>query len=40
MLSYVPLTKDQAAPLEDIEPGELNQPISVHQVIYLAETLN
>lgn len=28
---YVKLTKDQA-PLEDIKPGELNQPIDVPQV--------
>ncbi|KAI5673425.1 hypothetical protein M9H77_13789 [Catharanthus roseus] len=27
---YVKLTKDQA-PIEDIKPGELNQPIEVHQ---------
>lgn len=30
---YVKLTKDQA-PLEDIKPGELNQPIEVPQVLY------
>lgn len=29
---YVKLTKDQA-PVEDIKPGELNQPIEVPQVI-------
>lgn len=29
---YVKLTKDQA-PLEDITPGELNQPIEVPQVL-------
>lgn len=28
---YVKLTKDQA-PVEDIKPGELNQPIEVPQV--------
>jgi hypothetical protein len=28
---YVKLTKDQK-PLEDIKPGELNQPIEVPQV--------
>lgn len=28
---YVKLTKDQA-PLEDIKPGELNQPVEVPQV--------
>lgn len=28
---YVKLTKDQV-PLEDIKPGELNQPIDVPQV--------
>lgn len=30
---YVKLTKDQG-PLEDIKPGELNQPIDVPQVSY------
>ena len=30
---YVKLTKDQV-PLEDIKPGELNQPIDVPQVQY------
>lgn len=29
---YVKLTKDQAAPVEDIRPGELNQPIDVPQL--------
>ncbi|XP_034905688.1 cell number regulator 6 [Populus alba] len=28
---YVPLTREQEAPVEDIEPGELNQPINVSQ---------
>ncbi|XP_078173940.1 cell number regulator 6-like [Carex rostrata] len=32
MSSYVKLTKDQAAPLEDIKAGELNQPIRVPQL--------
>lgn len=32
---YVKLTKDQA-PLEDIKPGELNQPIEVPQVFYFS----
>ena len=31
---YVKLTKDQA-PLEDIKPGELNQPIDVPQVFII-----
>ena len=31
---YVKLTKDQA-PLDDIKPGELNQPIEVPQVLYM-----
>jgi hypothetical protein len=30
---YVKLTKDQV-PVEDIKPGELNQPIEVPQVFY------
>jgi hypothetical protein len=30
---YVKLTKDQA-PLEEITPGELNQPIQVPQVLF------
>lgn len=30
--SYVKLSKDQTTPLEDIVPGELNQPIEVPQV--------
>ncbi|KAJ1692812.1 hypothetical protein LUZ63_009510 [Rhynchospora breviuscula] len=30
--SYVKLTKEQAAPTEDITPGELNQPIRVPQL--------
>lgn len=30
---YVKLTKDQA-PVEDIRPGELNQPIEVPQVLF------
>ena len=30
---YVKLTKDQG-PLEDIKPGELNQPIEVPQVFF------
>ncbi|KAK1304777.1 Cell number regulator 6 [Acorus calamus] len=29
---YVKLTKDQDAPLEDIRPGELNQPVQVPQL--------
>ncbi|KAM7272567.1 hypothetical protein ACFE04_027230 [Oxalis oulophora] len=29
---YVKLTKDQEAPLDDIRPGELNQPIDVPQL--------
>lgn len=29
---YVKLTKDQDAPLEEIRPGELNQPVRVPQV--------
>ncbi|CDP05338.1 unnamed protein product [Coffea canephora] len=29
---YVKLTKEQAAPSEDIKPGELNQPIEVPQL--------
>lgn len=33
---YVKLTRDrEQAPLEDITPGELNQPIEVTQVIIL-----
>jgi hypothetical protein len=32
---YVPLTREQEAPVEDIEPGELNQPINVSQVLYI-----
>lgn len=32
---YVKLNKDQA-PLEDIKPGELNQPIEVPQVFTLS----
>lgn len=32
---YVKLTKDQA-PLEEIKPGELNQPIEVPQVFYFS----
>lgn len=35
---YVKLTKDQA-PLEDIKPGELNQPIDVPQVFILLLSL-
>lgn len=31
---YVKLTKDQA-PLEEIKPGELNQPIDVPQVQFV-----
>lgn len=31
---YVKLTKDQA-PMEDIKPGELNQPIDVPQVQFV-----
>ncbi|KAL9396730.1 hypothetical protein Peur_010983 [Populus x canadensis] len=31
---YVPLTREQEAPVEDIEPGELNQPINVSQVLF------
>lgn len=31
---YVKLTKDQA-PVEDIRPGELNQPIEVPQVLLI-----
>lgn len=34
---YVKLTKDQA-PLEEIKPGELNQPIDVPQVVSLHKT--
>lgn len=30
---YVKLTKEQEAPTEDINPGELNQPIEVPQVL-------
>ncbi|URE14797.1 cell number regulator 6-like [Musa troglodytarum] len=30
--SYVKLTKDQAVPLEEIRPGELNQPVRVPQL--------
>lgn len=33
---YVKLTKDQA-PMEDIEPGELNQPIDVPQVLFFCK---
>lgn len=29
---YVKLTKDQDAPMEEIRPGELNQPVRVPQV--------
>lgn len=29
---YVKLTKDQDAPVEEIRPGELNQPVEVPQV--------
>lgn len=29
---YVKLTKDQDVPLEEIRPGELNQPVRVPQV--------
>lgn len=39
---YVKLTKEQAAPSEDIKPGELNQPIDVPQVFlffFLARVL-
>lgn len=32
---YVRLTKDQG-PLEDITPGELNQPIQVPQVFFFS----
>jgi len=32
---YVKLTKDQG-PLEDIKPGELNQPIEVPQVFFFS----
>lgn len=35
---YVKLTKDQG-PLEDIKPGELNQPIEVPQVFFLSLSL-
>lgn len=35
---YVKLTKDQA-PLEDIRPGELNQPIDVPQVFSISFSL-
>lgn len=31
---YVPLTREQEAPVGDIEPGELNQPVNVSQVLY------
>lgn len=34
---YVKLTKDQA-PLEEIKPGELNQPIEVPQVFYFSRS--
>lgn len=36
---YVKLNKDQA-PLEDIKPGELNQPIEVPQVFTLSLSLS
>ena len=36
---YVKLTKDQG-PLEDIKPGELNQPIEVPQVFSLSLSLS
>ncbi|THU44969.1 hypothetical protein C4D60_Mb02t12960 [Musa balbisiana] len=29
---YVKLTKDQDAPIEEIRPGELNQPVRVPQL--------
>lgn len=35
---YVKLTKDQG-PLEDIKPGELNQPIEVPQVFFFSLSL-
>lgn len=35
---YVKLKKDQA-PLEDIQPGELNQPIDVPQVSLSLKTI-
>lgn len=30
--SYVKLTKEQEASLQDVTPGELNQPIDIHEV--------
>lgn len=30
---YVKLSKTQNAPMEDIRPGELNQPVEVPQVV-------
>lgn len=30
---YVKLTREQEAPTEDINPGELNQPIQIPQVL-------
>lgn len=32
-LSYVKLTKDHNAPVEEIRPGELNQPVEVPQLV-------
>ena len=31
---YVKLNKTQDAPVEDIRPGELNQPVDIPQVIH------
>ena len=33
MSRYVKLTKDQDSPMEEIRPGELNQPVRVPQVL-------
>lgn len=30
--NYVKLTKEQEDSLQDVTPGELNQPIDVHEV--------
>jgi len=34
---YVKLVKEQEAPVEDIRPGELNQPVHVPQVVVVLE---
>lgn len=38
--SYVKLTREQEASLQDITPGELNEPIDIHEVLSIINNDN